>query len=95
MKYLLRFMLLVLMAQSALGAGLPDPVRFSSALETGDMLSAREWLVLAPLVVGRMLAVFPGRQDLIFAQFAAVVLAGLAVVLALGEETKGRSLETV
>jgi putative MFS transporter len=51
--------------------------------------------VLAPLVVGRLLALFPGRQDLIFAQFAGVVLAGLAVVLLLGEETKGRSLETV
>lgn len=51
--------------------------------------------ILAPLVVGRMLALYPGRQDLIFAQFAAVVLAGLAVVVLLGSETKGTSLETV
>ncbi|TPW19821.1 MAG: hypothetical protein FD126_2307, partial [Elusimicrobia bacterium] len=51
--------------------------------------------ILAPLVVGRLLVVFPGRQDLIFAQFAAVVLAGLAVVAFLGEETKGISLEMV
>lgn len=51
--------------------------------------------ILAPLVVGRLVAELPGRQDLVFAQFAAVVLAGLLVAAVLGEETKGRSLEAV
>ena len=51
--------------------------------------------ILAPMVVGRLLATAPGRQDLIFLQFAAVVLVGLAAVLALGTETKGRSLEAI
>lgn len=51
--------------------------------------------ILAPLVVGRFLTALPGRQDLIFAQFAVVVLVGLAAVLVLGTETKGRSLEAI
>lgn len=51
--------------------------------------------ILAPMVVGRLLSAAPGRQDLIFLQFAVVVLVGLAAVLALGDETKGRSLEAI
>lgn len=51
--------------------------------------------ILAPMVVGRIVASAPGRQDLVFLQFAAVVLVGLTAVLALGTETKGRSLEAI
>ena len=51
--------------------------------------------ILAPLVVGRILSSMPGRQDLVFAQFSIVILAGLVVVCSLGEETKGRSLEEI
>lgn len=50
--------------------------------------------ILAPLAVGQILKSLPGRQDLVFAQFAVVILLGLAVVAVLGEETKGRSLES-
>ena len=51
--------------------------------------------ILAPMVVGRMLRLWGGRQDLVFAQFAVVVLVGLLAVVLAGEETKGRSLEEI
>lgn len=51
--------------------------------------------ILAPLVVGAILGRWPGRQDLVFAQFAAVVLVGLASVALLGRETKRQSLEAL
>ena len=51
--------------------------------------------IIAPLVVGWIMSRWPGRQDLVFLQFALVVLAGLAAVVGLGEETKGRSLEEI
>jgi MFS transporter, putative metabolite:H+ symporter len=51
--------------------------------------------IIAPLVVGWILSRWPGRQDLVFAQFALVVFIGLISVLALGHETKGRSLEDI
>jgi putative MFS transporter len=51
--------------------------------------------ILAPMAVGRMLQLWSGRQDLVFAQFAGVVLVGLLAVALLGEETKGRSLEEI
>ncbi|MCX5794568.1 MAG: MFS transporter [Elusimicrobia bacterium] len=51
--------------------------------------------ILAPLVVGWIMGTFPGRQDLVFAQFAFVVFIGLLAVAFLGQETKGRSLEDI
>jgi putative MFS transporter len=51
--------------------------------------------IIAPLVVGWLMGTFPGRQDLVFAQFAFVVFIGLIAVVALGKETKGRSLEDI
>jgi putative MFS transporter len=51
--------------------------------------------IVAPLVVGWILGTWPGRQDLVFAQFALVVFIGLAAVVTLGQETKGRSLEEI
>jgi MFS transporter, putative metabolite:H+ symporter len=51
--------------------------------------------IIAPLVVGWILSRWPGRQDLVFAQFAFVVFIGLVSVVALGRETKGQSLEEI
>lgn len=51
--------------------------------------------ILAPLVVGAILDRWPGRQDLVFLQFAVVVLVGLVFVAFLGRETKGESLEAI
>lgn len=51
--------------------------------------------ILAPMVVGRVLGAWSGRQDIVFAQFAGVVLLGLLAVACLGEETKGKSLESI
>jgi len=51
--------------------------------------------ILAPLCVGYILECWPGRQDIVFTQFAVVILLGLVAVAALGEETKGRSLEAI
>lgn len=51
--------------------------------------------ILAPLVVGSILEATPGRRDVVFMQFAAVIVIGVLAVLAFGEETKGRSLEAI
>ncbi|HBL15210.1 MAG: MFS transporter [Elusimicrobia bacterium GWA2_69_24] len=51
--------------------------------------------IIAPLVVGFIMERWQGRQDIVFAQFAAVVVVGLLAVVALGEETQGRSLEQI
>ncbi len=51
--------------------------------------------ILAPLAVGRILGAWSGRQDIVFAQFACVILLGLLAVWLLGEETKGKSLEAI
>ena len=48
----------------------------------------------APLIVGVMLARL-GSAYTVFVVFAAVMLAGALVVLALGEETRGKSLEEI
>lgn len=50
--------------------------------------------IIAPLIVGNILAANLG-QDVVFAQFAAVVIAGAIAVLLLGQETKGKSLEEI
>jgi hypothetical protein len=46
------------------------------------------------LIVGNILAANLG-QGVVFAQFAAVVIAGAIAVLLLGQETKGKSLEEI
>ena len=51
--------------------------------------------VLAPLVVGKLMGTWGGGFSAVFAMFAAVLVAGSIGVLALGEETKGRSLEEI
>jgi MFS transporter, putative metabolite:H+ symporter len=50
--------------------------------------------IVAPLIVGKILAANLGQQ-VVFAQFAFVVIAGAIAVMLLGEETKGKSLETI
>ncbi len=50
--------------------------------------------IIAPLIVGNILAANLG-QDVVFAQFAAVLIAGAIAVLLLGQETKGKSLEEI
>ena len=50
--------------------------------------------ILAPLVVGKILAANLGQQA-VFAQFAFVVILGAIAVMLLGEETKGKSLEEI
>ena len=50
--------------------------------------------IVAPLVVGKILAANLGQQ-IVFAQFALVVFAGAIAVMVLGEETKGKSLEEI
>ncbi len=49
--------------------------------------------ILAPVVVGMILE--RGGQQLVFAQFAAVVILGAIAVAILGEETKQKSLEAI
>jgi putative MFS transporter len=51
--------------------------------------------ILAPMVVAWLLGSWSGRTDLVFTVFAAVILVGVAAVVLLGEETKGRSLEAI
>ena len=50
--------------------------------------------ILAPMVVGRILKA-GGGQQMVFLQFAAVVIAGAIAVAVLGEETKQKSLEEI
>jgi MFS transporter, putative metabolite:H+ symporter len=50
--------------------------------------------IIAPIVVGKILAAGLGQQR-VFAQFAAVIVAGAIAVSILGEETKRRSLEEI
>jgi MFS transporter, putative metabolite:H+ symporter len=50
--------------------------------------------ILAPVIVGKILANGLGHQA-VFAQFAAVVIAGAIAVALLGEETKRKSLEEI
>ena len=54
----------------------------------------RLWAILAPLSVSLQLARF-GSAVNVFVAFVAVMLFGAAIVLALGEETRGRSLEEI
>ena len=49
----------------------------------------------APTFVGAMLGAFGGSQFNVFIVFACVMLAGAVLVLVLGEETRGRSLESL
>lgn len=51
--------------------------------------------VLAPLVVGRLMGTWGGGFAAVFVMFAAVLVAGSIGVLALGEETRGRTLEEI
>jgi MFS transporter, putative metabolite:H+ symporter len=51
--------------------------------------------ILAPMVVAWLLGSWSGRTDVVFNVFAAVILVGVAAVVLLGEETKGRSLEAI
>jgi putative MFS transporter len=51
--------------------------------------------VLAPLVVGKLVGSWGGGFHAVFVMFAAILLAGAAGVLALGEETRGRTLEEI
>jgi hypothetical protein len=47
------------------------------------------------MVVGAILVRWPGRQDLVFFQFALVILVGLISVAVLGKETRGLGLEEI
>ena len=51
--------------------------------------------ILAPLLVGRLVASRGGGFHAVFAMFAVVLAAGAAGVLLLGEETRGRTLEEI
>jgi putative MFS transporter len=51
--------------------------------------------ILAPLVVPWLMGTWSGSQTIVFSHFAAVIVVGLLAVALLGEETKGRSLETI
>jgi MFS transporter, putative metabolite:H+ symporter len=51
--------------------------------------------VLGPYAVGAMLMAFAGSQYYVFVAFTAILLVGGLVVLALGEETRGRTLEEI
>jgi len=51
--------------------------------------------VLAPLVVGKLMGTWGGGFAAVFVMFAAVLVAGSIGVLALGEETRGRTLEEI
>src|SRR5581483_9708009 len=70
----------------------PTAVRASGAgfaAGAGRLIGA-----FAPTLVGAMLVRF-GSPYAAFVVFAAVVLAGALVVLLLGEETRGKSLEQI
>ncbi|HEY3078863.1 MAG TPA: MFS transporter [Chloroflexota bacterium] len=54
----------------------------------------RVWGILAPLSIGLQLALF-GNQANVFLAFVAIMVVGAAVVLGLGEETRGRTLEQI
>jgi MFS transporter, putative metabolite:H+ symporter len=54
----------------------------------------RIWGILAPLSISLQLALF-GSDITVFLVFMAVMLLGAVIVLALGEETRGRSLEQI
>ena len=54
----------------------------------------RLWGIIAPLSIGWQLAFF-GSDATVFFVFMAVMLIGALIVLALGEETKGKSLEEI
>ncbi len=51
--------------------------------------------MLAPLVVPWLLGTWSGSQAIVFTHFAAVIVVGIVAVIALGEETTGRSLEAI
>jgi len=51
--------------------------------------------ILAPLVVPWLLGTWSGSQAIVFTHFAVVIALGVIAVVWLGEETKGRSLETI
>jgi len=51
--------------------------------------------ILAPLVVPWLLGSWSGAQGIVFTHFAVVVAVGVAAVVLLGEETRGRSLEAI
>jgi MFS transporter, putative metabolite:H+ symporter len=51
--------------------------------------------VLGPYAVGMMLGAFAGSQYGVFIAFTAILVAGGLVVLFLGEETRGRTLEEI
>jgi putative MFS transporter len=51
--------------------------------------------VIAPYAVGSMLAAFAGSQYAVFITFTVILIIGGVVVLWLGEETKGRTLEEI
>ncbi|HEY3343098.1 MAG TPA: MFS transporter, partial [Anaerolineae bacterium] len=51
--------------------------------------------VIGPYAVGSMLAAFSGSQYAVFITFTIILIIGGIVVFALGEETKGRSLEEI
>jgi putative MFS transporter len=51
--------------------------------------------ILAPLAIGWILAARPGNSALVFGHVAALLLVAVGTVLALGEETRGRSLESL
>jgi putative MFS transporter len=54
----------------------------------------RLWGILAPLTIGWQIALI-GSDATVFFVFMAVMLTGAAIVAVLGEETKGRSLESL
>jgi putative MFS transporter len=54
----------------------------------------RIWGILAPLSISLQLALF-GSDITVFLVFMAVMLFGAVMVLAMGEETRGRSLEQI
>ena len=54
----------------------------------------RIWGILAPLSISLQLALF-GSDITVFVVFMAVMLLGAAIVLAMGEETRGLSLEEI
>lgn len=54
----------------------------------------RIWAILAPLTIGWQIAIF-GSDATVFFVFMAVMLGGAGVVAVWGEETRGRSLESL
>ena len=51
--------------------------------------------ILAPLAVGKLMGDRGGGFTAVFIMFSAVLTAGAASVAALGEETRGRTLEQI